>query len=228
MDQYESLIKTGKVADFNQELMLRIMSDDDRMILDSEIQWYRLENVTKFPGRFNFYITTDFATSSKSSADLSVISVWAHNSNGDWLWVDGIAKRQLMDANINDLFRFAQKYKPQGVGVEVTGQQGGFIRWLQNEMMVRNTYFTLASNNNSGAPGIRPVTDKFSRFALVVPWIKAGKLYFPIEKKSSIPVQEAITELSLVAHDRFKSKYDDFLDTISQLSELNAWRPYRS
>jgi predicted phage terminase large subunit-like protein len=201
------------------------MSDDDRLILDQDIRWYKLENVIKNKDLFNFYITTDFATSEETAADYSVISVWAVNHNGDWFWVDGVCKRQLMDANINDLFRLAQKYKPQSVGVEVSGQQGGFIQWIQNEMMERNIYFTLASDSNNGKPGIRPVTKKMVRFNIVVPWFKAGKMYFPIELKDTPILVEAIDELSLASPGGFKSKHEDVIDTISMLAQINAWRP---
>lgn len=108
--QYDTAIKLGKVDTFNQELMLRIMSEEDRMILDSDIGWYHLDAVLRNKQRFNFYITTDFATSEKQKSDFSFISVWAYNNVGDWLWVDGICKRQLMDKNVDALFRFAQMY----------------------------------------------------------------------------------------------------------------------
>lgn len=224
-DQYDSAVKNGKVETFNQELMLRIMSEEDRMIQDSDIGWYKLDAVIRNKSRFNFYITTDFATSEKQKADYSFISVWAHNNVGDWLWVDGICKRQLMDANINDLFRLAQMYKPQSVGIEVTGQQGGFIPWVQGEMLDRNIYFSLASDGNESKPGIRPNTNKMVRFNTVVPLFKARKIFFPIERKNEVPLVEAINELSLVAVSGFRSKHDDFLDTASMLSLMQAWRP---
>ena len=132
--QYDFSLKQGKVRDFNQELMLRIMSDEDRLIQDADISWYKRSSVLNNRDSYNFYITTDFATSEKSSADFSVISVWALSSHGEWFWVDGVCKQQLMDKNVEDLFRLAQMYKPQQVGVEVSGQQGGFIQWLKNEM----------------------------------------------------------------------------------------------
>lgn len=223
--QYENAVKLGKVDTFNQELMLRIMSEEDRLILDEDIGWYKIDNVLKYKHRFNFYITTDFATSAKQSSDFSVISVWAYNNIGDWLWVDGICKRQTMDKNIDALFRFSQQYRPQSVGVEVTGQQGGFIPWIQDQMMVRNIYFPLASEGNDNKPGIRPNTNKLVRFNTVVPLFKARKIYFPVEKKSSEPIAEAINELSLVSSSGFKSKKDDFIDTISMLSVLKPWKP---
>ena len=224
-DQYDKAVMLGKVNTFNQELMLRIMSEEDRMILDSDIGWYKLDSVLRNKSRFNFYITTDFATSVKESADFSVISVWAYNNVGDWLWVDGICKRQLMDKNIDDLFRLAQMYKPQQVGIEVTGQQGGFIQWIMEQMIERNIYFPLASEGNNNRPGIRPNTNKMVRFNTVVPLFKARKIFFPIEKKNEAPIQEALNELSLVSVSGFKSKHDDFIDTISMLSSLKPWKP---
>lgn len=224
-DQYDKAVMLGKVNTFNQELMLRIMSEEDRMILDSDIGWYKLDSVLRNKSRFNFYITTDFATSVKESADFSVISVWAYNNVGDWLWVDGICKRQLMDKNIDDLFRLAQMYKPQQVGIEVTGQQGGFVQWIMEQMMERNIYFPLASEGNNNRPGIRPNTNKMLRFNTVVPLFKARKIFFPIERKNEAPIQEALNELSLVSVSGFKSKHDDFIDTISMLSSLTPWKP---
>lgn len=224
-NQYDSAVKLGKVETFNQELMLRIMSEEDRMIQDGDIGWYKIDAVLRNKSRFNFYITTDFATSVKDKADFSVISVWAYNNVGDWLWVDGICKRQLMDKNIDDLFRLAQAYRPQQVGIEVTGQQGGFVRWIQEQMLERNIYFPLASEGNSNDPGIRPNTNKLVRFNTVVPLFKARKVFFPIERKTEPTIQEAINELSLVSVSGFRSKHDDFLDTISMLSALNPWKP---
>ena len=224
-DQYDKAVKLGKVDTFNQELMLRIMSDEDRMIQDSDIGWYKLDAVLRNKSRFNFYITTDFATGVKQANDFSVISVWAYNNVGDWLWVDGICKRQLMDKTVNDLFRLSQMYRPQQVGIEVTGQQGGFVSWIQSQMLERNIYFPLASENNDMNPGIRPNTNKLVRFNTMVPLFKARKIFFPIERKNEAPMQEAINELSLVSASGFKSKHDDFCDTISMLSSLTPWKP---
>lgn len=222
--QYEASMP-DKIAAFNQELMLRIMSDEDRVILDSDICWYELDSVIKNKTKFNFYITTDFASSESRKSDYSVLSVWAYNNVGDWFWVDGVCKKQLMDANLNDLFRLAQEYKPISVGIEVNGQQGGFIPWIKSQMMDRNNYFTLASDKNNGHPGIRAVTKKLVRFNTVVPLFKAHKIYFPIEKKHEPILLEAMNELSLISPTQIRSLRDDFIDTISMLSCMNAWKP---
>ena len=224
-DQYETALKLGMINTFNQELMLRIMSSEDRLISDSDIMWYSRAALLNNRDKFNFYITTDFATSVKQSADYTVISVWAYNNNGDWFWVDGICERQLVDVSINDLFRLVVAYKPQGVGIEVTGQQGGFVRWIQEQMLSRNVWFTMTSDGNSNDPGVRPNTNKLQRFNTVVPLFKAKKIYFPSEMKLSKPIREGVEELSLVSAHGFKSKHDDFIDTISMLSVMKPWKP---
>jgi hypothetical protein len=139
--------------------------------------------------------------------------------------VDGICKRQLMNKNIDDLFRLAQLYRPQQVGIEVTGQQGGFLPWIQDQMMERNIYFPLASEGNDQKPGIRPNTNKLVRFNTVVPLFKARKMFFPVEKKTSPEMAEFMNEMSLVTPGGFKSKHDDFADTVSMLSSLRPWKP---
>jgi predicted phage terminase large subunit-like protein len=223
--QYDKAYKAGKIDTFNQELMLKIMSDEDRLIQDCDIRWYKRDLILKNKGLFNFYITTDLTTSEKTSADYAVISVWAYNNAGQWFWVDGIVKKQSMNNSIDDLFRLAQQYKPQGVGIEVSGQQEGFIPWIQEQMMVRNNYFTLTSSGNSNNPGVRPVTNKFARFDTVTPWFAMGLMHFPEERRNSIEMKEAMNEITLAARGGFKSKHDDFLDTISMLSVMKAWKP---
>ena len=227
LSQYTKAVKTGKIASFNQELMLRIMSEEDRLIADGEINWYSRDLLLTHKDSFNYYITTDFATSDKESADYSVISVWAYNDKGHWYWVDGICEKQTMDKNIDDLFRLAQKWQVnlQQVGIEVSGQQGGFIPWIQDQMIVRQIYFNLAKDKNSSSLGIRPNTNKMQRFNIVVPWFKAHQIFLPREMKDTPIMREAVNELELVSLAGMKSKHDDWLDTVSMLANLTPWRP---
>lgn len=227
-EQYDMAVKTGKLSAFMQELMLRITSEEERLVQDSEIRWYSRATLLKNASTFNYYITTDFATSGKQKSDYSVIFVWAYNANGDWFWVDGICARQTMDKNIDDLFRLTQKYKPVSVGIETTGQQNAFIQWLQREMMGRNVWFNFASSAKSGEPGIRPVVDKLQRFNVVVPWFKAGKMYFPEEMKTSNIIGMIIEQIRLATQSGLKGKNDDCIDGISMLGYLNPWKPSES
>lgn len=221
-DQYDKAVMEGKLSAFYQELMLRISTDDERLVQDGEIRWYSRADLLKNRGKFNYYITTDFATTDRQTSDNSVISVWAYNANGDWFWVDGTCARQTMDKSIDALFRHVTEYRPQSVGIEITGQQGAFIQWLQSEMMSRNIWFNFAQEN--GKPGVRPTSNKLSRFNLVVPLFKAGKIYFPSEMKTSKVVSQFLSEITLATVNGLKGK-DDCLDTISMLMNLKTWKP---
>lgn len=224
-EQYDLAVATGQVAGFMQELMLRITSEEDKLVQPQEIRWYNRRQLLENRSRFNFYITTDWATSERQGADYTAISVWALNNNNDWFWVDGIREKQTMDKSLADLFRLVAIYRPMNVGVEVTGQQGGFVPWLQSEMMNRNVFFSFASHNNGKAPGVRPATDKLTRFQLVVPWFKTGKIFYPEELRTSKVVAAHIEEIDMATPLGFKSKNDDCADTISMLPLLNAWPP---
>lgn len=223
-EQHELSRLNGELASFNQELMLRITTEDERLVTDAEVRWYKRVDLLKYRGRFNFYITTDFATTDKQTSDNAVISVWAYNAQGDWFWVDGMAARQTMDKSIDFLFQMVSEYKPQSVGVEVSGQQYAFITWLQEEMMHRNIWFNFATEKGKTRPGINPMTNKLARFNLVVPLFKAGKIYFPTEAKQSKTMGQFVSEISLATRNGLKGK-DDCLDTISMLMYLSPWKP---
>lgn len=226
--EYDLLVDSGKLQAFDQELMLRITSDTDRLVLDSDIQWYDRSTLMQNQSIYNFYITTDWATSESQAADYSITAVWAINSKGYWFLVDGTCARQTMDKNIDDLFKYAQEYKAnlQSAGIEVSGQQGGFIQWVQKEMLERNIWFNLASDNNSNKLGIRPNGKKLVRFQTVVPWFKAKRMFFPEEFRGKQPLMiEMEDELKYVTKEGFKSAHDDAADCISMLAVMNAWKP---
>lgn len=223
-EQYDMAVKTGKLAAFYQELMLRITSEEERLVQDAEIKKYSRAQLLQNRQNFNFYITTDFATSAKQTADYTVISVWAYSNNGDWFWVDGMAEKQTMEKTFNKLFYYVASYGPQQVGVEVTGQQGAFISLLQKEMLDRNCFFNFASDQAGGAPGVRPQVDKLSRFNLVVPLFKMGKVHYPEEAWDTKVVQMHLQQIRMATMSGLKGK-DDCLDTVSMLGNLTPWKP---
>jgi predicted phage terminase large subunit-like protein len=234
MEEYEAAKKEGQVAAFYQELMLKITSEEDRLVPDEDILWYSRKDVLRYRENHNFYITTDFATSASRSADYSAISVWALNSQGHWFWVDGMLNKQTMDLNLNELFRLAHKYSPMSVGIETNGQQGGFIPWIQQEMHSRGIYFNLAktrvAKGKATKIGIHSPTNsnKLDRFMLMLPMIKQGKLWLPEELKDGRIMKEAVTELKGVVKKGMTSRHDDWLDTLSQIGLMETWTPSES
>ena len=224
-DAYEEAMSIGKIDSFYQELMLRITSKEDLLIPNSNLVFFNREQVLKHKDRYNFYITTDLATSAKKNADFSVISVWAYSNNGDYMLVDGWCDKTEVSKFINKIFEFIPVYNPIGVGIEVTGQQAGFISWLRDEMLAKNIYFNFLSSNNNGEDGIRPTGDKFSRFILFKPRFDTKKVWIANEMKDTAWYNEFEEERSKATKQGFKSKHDDVLDSISMLGSFDAFKP---
>ena len=234
-EKYDFYKEAGTLQAFYQEYMLELTDLSTLLVTEEDIRWFDPTLVYKNKGMYNIYITTDFATSTKRSADYSTIGIWAISSNSDWLLIDGQCKRQTMQDNIDDLFRYVSKWKPISVGVESSGQQGGFLSILQEMMMQRNIWFTLASKQGSREPGIRPTKDKVQRFVTgVQPKFKQGKVWIPKPEiaKDTNPnlyklVEELNSELSrfTLAGGVKALKHDDAIDLLNQLSEMDVYSP---
>lgn len=234
-EKYDMYKASGELQSFYQEYMLEL-TDLSTLIVDpDDIKWFDPSSILVMKNHYNFYITTDFATSQKASADFSTIGVWAISSNGDWMLVDGQCKRQEMPTNIDDLFKYAQKYKPMSVGIEVSGQQGGFLNWVETEMVRRNIFFTLAKKIGTNTAGIRPTSDKLQRFVTgVAARFKQGKVWlpkFPNVESTNVNLKELVDELEnelskLTMAGGVKAlKHDDALDLLNQLSEIDIYLP---
>ena len=233
--KYDMYKASGKEQDFAQEYMLEIVDLSTLLVEEDDIKWYDPALVLKNKSAYNYYVSTDFATSTKKSADYSAISVWAVSYNNDWLLVDGQCKRQSMQENIEDLFQYAKKWKPISVGIESSGQQGGFLSIIEEMKQQRNVWFQFAKKPGSKEYGIRPTKDKVHRFVTgVQPKFKQGKIWLPrpeVIKGTNYrlfeAVEELVNELSkfTMAGGVTALKHDDMIDTLNQLSEMEIWAP---
>lgn len=224
-DQYDVYVSMGQIKSFRQELMLRIASEEDRVIHDDDIRWFSVNKLMENPERYNFYITTDFATSTARKADYTVIGVWAVDSQKNRYLVDGMLGRQLMSETFKAVFKYVEKYNPISVGIEASGQQGGFISLFREEMRRRDTWFTVAKPIGSNREGIAVRTNKMERFRITEVPIKSGKFHLPLEIKNSTFITEILDELSMVTIDGIKSTHDDAIDMISQLDQIHIIYP---
>ncbi len=238
-DMYDTLDSSGKAQDFFQEFMLEITDLTTLLVHEDDIKWFDMSVFMQNKRRYNIYISTDFATSTKKSADFSTIGVWAVSSNGDWLLVDGQCMRQAMPDTINDLFGYVHKWRKNNlmsVGIESSGQQGGFISIIESLMMKKNMWFDLARKRGSREVGIRPNRDKVHRFTTgVLPKFKQGKVWFPKPDALSPTadmrllglLEEMTAELSkfTMAGGVKALKHDDCVDLLNQLSEMDIYEP---
>ena len=231
--EFDDSIKLGRPQDFYQELMLRINSDEQRLIPEGNIVWYSIDDVIHNLYDYNIYITTDAAVSESKRADYSVISVWAVNNNLDILLIDGWHDKVKLSDFINKLFWFVnkyQKYNLMGVGIEISAQQKGFISMIQQQMLRDNVYFTLLSNSDE--PGLKVSgTNKFQRFLQIQPKFALHKIWFPKEMKDDPFMVEMLSEIRGVAKTNPNPRkiggalHDDCLDTISQLGMFDIIAP---
>lgn len=219
---YELALAKGNANGFYQELMMSVINEDNILIKKEHIIELDRSEIEHPISAFNYYITTDLAVSTKEAADYSVISVWAYTSNQDFILVDGFCGKVTVDEFIKNLFNFATRYKPLQVGIEVTGQQGGFIQWIQNEQYKNQIYFNIKE--------VRPTKDKYSRFLAFAPFYHRKKIKFSYEiKQNKQYYEEMMSEIYKVTiNDGFKSKHDDVLDTHSMLQYLDLYAPSHS
>lgn len=235
IDMYKQFYSAGTTQLFYREYMLEVTDLATLLVDENDIQWYDPSLIVKNKSGYNFYVVTDFATSTKKSADFSTIGVFAISSNSDWLLVDGQCKRQSMQDNIDDTFNYVKKWNPLSVGIETSGQQGGFISIMQEMMMKRNIWFNFAKKRGSKEVGIRPIKDKDHRFVTgVQPKFKQNKIWFPkpeIAAKYSKDlfelVEEFTNELSkyTLAGGVKALSHDDAIDLLNQLSEMEIFTP---
>jgi phage terminase large subunit-like protein len=213
--------------------MLRVSSDEDRMITDDMIQKYERKTILPNLAAYNLYITTDFTTTSEVKSDFSAMAVWAVNSNKDFFMLDLIVKRQTLTQQYEALFRLVNEWSSYGrsveVGVEIDGQQRAHIFALEEMMRSRNEFFTFARQKGKpptqkGILSRSSTGSKHERFRHIYPKMQNLKFYFAKEVLDSPDWREAEKQMKYTTYDGFGG-HDDFMDCISQLGLIDIIYP---
>ena len=239
MEKYEDAYYGDTIREFMQELMLRISSEEDKMIPDKllESQWYKRVDILKNIQAYNLYMTTDFTTTGRKGSDLSGIAVWAVNHNQDCFMLDLCLRKQEMVQQYDEVFRFVDLYTPENktfeVGVETDGQQKAHILALKDRMRQRSNYFTIARQKGSepGSEGIQSRLEggnKHWRMRMALPLFQNRKIFFPEELRGLPEMNELMEEIRYTTYTKFNSKYDDGMDLISQLNIMEIIYPAKN
>lgn len=235
MRRYKQSMNDNSIRSFNQELMLRITNDKDKVVDENWIIPFDIEDVLRKGNQYNWCITTDFTTTGGTSNDFSGIAVWAISSNHDFLLCDLILKKQDIAYQYNDLFRMVEKYSrfigSMPVGIEIDGQQKIHLFALKQLMSKRNTYFTMANQKGKVTEGILSRSVKGSkedRFAATVPMFQNGKIWISKHLYNTPDYKELMQEIKYATYDdvgkvSFNSKHDDGLDLISMLVSMETY-----
>lgn len=228
--QWENAKKSNMLRAFNQERMLRLASEEDRMVTDDMIQWYDRNLVMKMLDGYTMYITTDFTTTSAAKSDYSALGLWAVSSNMDYYLLDICVRKQELQEQYNELFRmlsvWGKGYRSIEVGVEIDGQQKAHVFSLKEMMLKKGKFFTFARQKGAplGREGILSKSSgvgKLERFRYALPMFQNKKVYFPEQLKDTPDMKEALKQLRGVTYEGF-STHDDFIDTVSQLTLLDV------
>lgn len=231
-NEYDENLETGTLHVFSREMMLRLGTKDDLLINpDEDIVWTSLHGVDL--RNCNVYITTDFATSSRRGSDYSVILVWAVGPDKMRYLIDGYAAVETLDKTLDKLFSFAKQYDPISVGIEVSGQQGGFIRWIYQRMQETGILFNIAKNvkgvagysDNRDIVGLYPVANKLQRFKNTIPLFKIRRIAFMLEHIEQPWMIELIDEITKATSGGLNAIHDDVIDAISQIMAMDILEP---
>lgn len=236
MSRYMEAVATNTTRSFNQELMLRVANEEDRLVTDEMIQWYDRNLLMKLLDGYSIYISTDFTTTSAAKSDFSALGVWAVNSQDDWFLLDVCVRRQELQEQYDELFRMLRTWGRNGryieVGVEVDGQQKAHLFSLKQMMQKQNLYFAFARQKGAGVgkEGINSRASgmsKLDRFRYVVPRFQNRKIYFPEQLRNTPDLSEGMKQLKGATHAGF-STHDDFPDIITQMGIMDIRAPLQS
>lgn len=235
MEKYEDAYYGDTLREFNQELMLRISSEEDKLVKEDQIQWYSREVLKNNLGSYNIYATTDYTASNNLKGDYSCTMIWAVNARNDWFLLDLSVKKSTIAEQYEPLFRFVREWGSRygrhvTVGVEIDGQQQLNLHALKKMMLEYNVYFGFARQIGSpfGKEGIsrRQATGaKHEQFMRVHPLFQQHKIYFPEELKENADMKEVLNELAYVTYEGIGSKHDDALDCISMIASMEVIAP---
>ena len=233
MKRYANAVANKSTRSLNQELMLRVSNEEDRMVSDDMIQWFDRNLIMKMIDGYSLYITTDFTTTSAAKSDFSALAVWAVGSNKDMFLLDLCVRRQELQEQYNELFRMVSMWSRGGryieVGVEIDGQQKAHIFSLKEMMQKKNMYFSFAKQLGApyGREGILSrgaAGGKLERFRYILPMFQNMKIHFADQLKDTQDMKDALKQLKGVTLAGFSDK-DDFIDVVSQLGMIDILIP---
>lgn len=235
MKRYTNAFYGCTLREFNQELMLRISSEEDRMIKDDMIQWFNRKSVVKALDNFTILITTDFTASNVTkNGDNSGIAVWAIGADDDKYLVDLELKNRTIQEQYDALFMMVSKWGKHGrvleVGIEVDGQQKLNLFALKQMMIEKGIWFRFArqkgsASNSEGILSRAAGGNKHMRFKYMMPSFERHKIHFAEELRNTADMKEMLEELNYVTFESIGSKKDDGLDLISQLGMIEYILP---
>jgi len=234
ISQYNQAKATNKLQSFMQERMLRVSSEEERLIPEYMLSWFDNRSlILKNIQNFTIVITTDFTAGNTKKGDFSGIAVWAINANDDKYLIDLFLEKCTIQEQYNALFKMISRWSNKGasleVGVEIDGQQQLNINRLDAMMIEKNIWFRYARQKGKKGTqvGIRSMgnNNKLERLRNMLPDFELNRIKFPTELKDSPQMKEMLDEIRKTSKSGIGSLHDDGLDLISQLGLIDYIKP---
>ncbi|MCF6331050.1 MAG: hypothetical protein L3I99_05825 [Sulfurimonas sp.] len=233
IERYHDAHYGDTLREFNQELMLRIASEEQKLIKKDQLQWYSRSQIEKNIAGYKIVGTTDYTASNSTDGDFSATMLWAVNHIGAWFLLDMSLKKEGIEEQYEHIFRMVQKYSLLGcsaieVGIEVDGQQQLNIHALKSAMRLKNIYFSFSKQIGKpyGSEGFSRVgSSKHGHFMRVHPIFQNKKIYFPEELIGSPDMDELLEELNSVTYTSLTAIHDDGIDCVSAIGLLDIILP---
>lgn len=158
------------------------------------------------PDKFEFYVQSwDTAIKTSEHSDYSVCTSWGVLDNRYYL-ISVFKEKMTYPTLKSTVEKYAQKYMPAHILIEDKASGQSIIQDLQ------------LLNYKNIVP-IKPIQDKVTRFASVVPMFQSGIVLFPARSGINKTLISELTEFP-------NSKHDDIVDSVSQF--LNFMKNNRS
>lgn len=166
-------------------------------------QYIQTYNPTTLPKNAYFYITTDFAVSTKEDADHTCLWPYCVDHLGNMFFLpDFFYDRVDSGASVRALMDMAERYNPLNIQIEAGVIRQAIGPLLEFEMQRRKRWFTIVSP---------PVTkDKRTRAVAAQGMMEMSKIFFPATSRFEFTVVPQL--LSFSGRD---GEEDDLIDGIS-------------
>lgn len=237
IERYADAYYGGTLRELNQELMLRIAAEEDKLIKKDQIQWYSRRHLEKFIGNYKLVATTDYtASNTVTTGDYSGTIMWAVSSSNEWFMLDLSLKRMTIDGQYEPLFNMVSRYIRMNdslwveAGVETNGQQQVNIYALKQLMVKKNIYFSFSKQIGKprDSEGFsRSGSNKHGHFMRVHPLFQNKKIFFPEELRETKDMEELLEELNGITYTALTAVADDGIDTISAIGLLDITLPVK-
>jgi len=234
LDQYQQAKAANKLQSFMQERMLRVSSEEERLIPEYMLSWFDNRSlILKNIQNFTIVITTDFTAGNTKKSDFSGIAVWAINANDDKYLIDLFLEQCTIQEQYEALFKMVSRWSNKGasleVGIEIDGQQQLNINRLDAMMIEKNIWFRYArqKGKSPNQVGIRSRGNgnKMDRIRNMLPDFELNRIKFPTELKDSPQMKEMLDEIRKISRSGFGALHDDGIDLLSQVGLIDYIKP---